>query len=80
LAEHGLAGALDVAVVNAGACARTRVCDDDSATEPVFASDEAIERIRAMGVRVVTAELADPDHPARHALEPLTRALQEVLA
>lgn len=79
LLDHGLAGAVDVALVHVSACAPEVVCDDASGIEPVDASAEVRARIESLGVRVVTADLADPADPVRHSREPLCRALEGVL-
>ena len=77
LIEHGLGGALDVALVHR--------CDEDvracaEGIDPVLASDDAVARIEALGVRVVTADVADRDEPVRHDPVALRSALEEVLA
>lgn len=79
LVDHGLAGAIDVAVVHESGCAPLVVCDD-STIEPVLAGPEQFERIEAFGARVVTADLADPSDPVRHSREALARCLKGVLA
>ncbi len=76
LVDHGLEGAIDVAVVHR--CdAEERVCDDS--VDPVSAPDEALARIAALGVRAVTADLADPEHSVRHLPSALGKTLGEVL-
>lgn len=79
LFDHGLAGAIDTAIVHECADTPGRVCDDESGIEPVASGPEIQGRIHALGVNVVTADLADPHHPARHSREALCRALQGVL-
>jgi len=79
LLDHGLAGAVDIAIVHQSACAPEIVCDDESGIEPVAVDAGIVERIEAFGVRVVTADLADAADPVRHAREPLCRALEGVL-
>jgi len=76
LVDHGLKGALDVAIVHVPS---DRVCDDGRAVEPVGVSDEVLERIRALGVSPVTADLADEDQPSHHSRAALARALEGVL-
>ncbi len=80
LIEHGLDGALDVAIVHRSACAPAAVCDDSQGVEPVIAEDEQVARIESMGVTVFSADLADPRDPVRHDRRALTRALGEVLS
>lgn len=75
LADHGLAGAIDVVIVHGGG-------EDDasqSQVEPVAVSADALRRIEAMGAKVVVARLADPDDLFRHSEESLRRVLGEVL-
>lgn len=76
LLDHGLEGAVDVAMVHVPS---NSLCDDVAAVEPVVASPEVIERIRAMGVEPLLADLADPQAPSHHARLPLAQALEEVL-
>lgn len=80
LLDHGLEGALDAVIVHEGECPPAVVCDDGAVIEPVIADAEVRARIEARGVRVVPANLADPDRPARHAREPLSLVLEEVLS
>lgn len=77
LAEHGLDGSIDIAVVHSP-CGP--VCEDGDSVEEVVADERAIERIEALGVRVVTADLADTQRPTRHDRAALCRLLEEVLA
>lgn len=77
LLSHGLEGCIDVAVVHA--CAASADVCDDARVRPVEASEEAVARIRAAGIEVVSAPLADPDDPHRHDPSALARALEEVL-
>lgn len=76
LAEHGLDGCLDIAVVHSP-CGP--VCEDGSDVQEVVADDAVLARIEALGVRVVTADLADPQSPTRHDRAALCRLLEEVL-
>ncbi|HSK47683.1 MAG TPA: gluconeogenesis factor YvcK family protein [Coriobacteriia bacterium] len=76
LFEHGLAGGLDVALVHS--CAGVdRPCGEDA--DPVRSDGDNVERIEALGVRVVLADLADPTDPVRHSRSALIAALREVL-
>jgi len=79
LLDHGLEGALDVAVVHECQDTPGRVCDD-ALVEPVAAGPEIMARIEALGVSVVAADLADPDDPVRHARTSLCSTLQGVLS
>jgi uncharacterized cofD-like protein len=74
LCEHGLAGAIDVVLVH----------DTDSHplsgdAEAVAAGADAIGRMRAQGVRVVAADLADPADPRHHDAARLASALRGVV-
>ncbi len=80
LFAHGLAGALDLAIVHTGPCAPDVLCDDESGVEPVIAGEQQLARIEALGVRVVPGDLADPADPVRHDRLALVRLLEEVLA
>ncbi|MRS11646.1 MAG: YvcK family protein [Actinobacteria bacterium] len=67
LMRHGLAGAIDVALV-------------DSSTDPehgthVTGGLEAVARIEALGIRAVSADLADRANPMRHDPDRLFSAL-----
>lgn len=76
LVDHGLDGAIDIAVVHR--CdAHAGVCDDS--VDPVTADDAALATIASLGVRVVTADLADPVHPLGHLPSALRATLGEVL-
>lgn len=80
LLAHGLAGAIDVAVLHQTAPADALVCDDVApAPEVVCATAAALARIESQGVRVVIGDLADTEHPARHDQAALCRILREVL-
>lgn len=74
LLDHGLEGCIDLALVHVPFA----LCDD-CRVEPVEASQEALDRIRAMGVEPFTADLADADEPSHHARAALAHALEEVL-
>jgi len=75
LLDHGLDGALDVALVHR--CDDSaRACGED--VDPVRSDDEVVERTRRLGVRVVLADLADPANPVRHARPALPEALEGV--
>lgn len=77
LLDHGLEGCIDVALVH-GCDGPDGVCEDD--VMPVVADGPSIARIEALGVRVVSRDLADTDDRVRHSEEALMRALAEVLA
>lgn len=79
LLDHGLEGAIDVVLVHESECPPAVVCDDASGIEPVAAGQAVRERIERSGIKVASADLADPQDPVRHAREPLCRALQGVL-
>lgn len=80
LFEHGLEGAIDVAIVHATDGEVGSVCDDVEDIEPVLAGADVIRRIEALGVSVVSAQLIDPCVPARHDLERLRTVLEGVLS
>lgn len=67
LLAHGLDGLIDVAIVDVPATG-------DREAE-VVAGPAELERIAARGIRVVTADLIDPDVPARHDLARLASTL-----
>lgn len=78
LFDHGLRGAIDVALVHEPAAGVGALCDDDSNVEPVRADAEVRRRIEAAGVRVVSADVVDPSDPVRHDRARLCHALGEV--
>jgi len=79
LADHGLAGAVDLVLVHE-ACSGTAVlCDDDAVVEPVAAGPEVLARIEALGASVVADNLVDPDMPVRHSRAALCRVLERVI-
>jgi len=80
LVEHGLAGAIDTAIVHEPEPCHAHLCDDDSRVEPVAFDDSIRARITAFGSEVVVADLADPDDPVRHSREALCRVLERVIA
>jgi 2-phospho-L-lactate transferase/gluconeogenesis factor (CofD/UPF0052 family) len=74
LCEHGLAGAIDVVLVH----------DTDSHplsgdAEAVAAGADVVGRMRAQGVRVMAADLADPADPRHHDAARLSAALRGVV-
>lgn len=75
LADHGLAGAIDVVVVHDGGPEGTA----GAGVEAVAVSADALRRIEALGAGVVMASLADAADPCRHDEESLRRVLGEVL-
>lgn len=80
LVEHGLDDAIDVVLVHAPEACGTPVCDDDGGVEAVLADESACDRIRGLGPRVVTADLADPADRVRHSRRALCRALEGVVS
>lgn len=80
LMEHGLSGAIDKAIVHDPCMAPTRLCDDESGVEPVGSDPAALARIRALGVDVVAANVADPEDPVRHSRAALCRVLERVVS
>lgn len=80
LVDHGLAGAIDVAVFHAPGAIPDEVCDDaGTEIEPVCVTDEQLERIVELVPQVVVADLADTGHPARHDRERLLRVIEGVV-
>lgn len=80
LIDHGLDGAIDVAIVHESGCEAQELCDDGSGVEPVASGPAVNARIEALGVRVFSADVADPENPVRHARRPLCEALEGVIA
>lgn len=84
LMRHGLDGAIDVVVAHSapGSAAAPRQDPGPAgrSVEPVRLGPEQVARLRSMGIRVVCADLADPEDPVRHARGALARVLEEVLA
>ena len=81
LVDHGLAGAIDVAVIHAADATTHEVCDDaETDVEPVCVTDEQLERIAELVPHVVVADLADVEHPVRHDRERLLRVLEGVVS
>ena len=78
LIDHGLAGAIDIALVHEADCDVTAACDRGD-VEPVDAGPAVRARIEELGVRPVVADLVDRSNPVRHALAPLCRALEGVI-
>ena len=79
LADHGLAGAVDLVLVHDPCSSGGSLCDDDPVVEPVAAGPEVVARIEALGVRVVVDDLADHDKPVRHSRAALCRVLERVV-
>lgn len=83
LFSHGLQGCLDVVIVHRAADRASddaKLCDDDAEGRVgVRADDSVLDRIRAYGVEVVTADLIDRHNPLHHASDRLCRVLNEVL-
>lgn len=80
LIDHGLGGAIDVAIVHEPACPDGQLCDDDRTVEPVDGGPDVWARIEALGLRVHHADLADPDDPVRHDRRSLAAAIEKVVA
>jgi len=77
LVAHGLQGCIDVAVLNApGGLA----CEDGSGPEHVDVCPEDVERIEALGIEVLTRDLADDAHAEKHDAAKLASVLEEVCA
>ncbi len=70
LVAHGADGLIDVAIVDVPAGPADRAHVD--------AGPDVIARIEARGIRVISAELADAEHPVRHSADRLFDALAEV--
>lgn len=70
LLSHGLDGLIDVVVVD--------VPESGERTAEVLAGPAERERIAAHGIRIVAADLVDPDMPARHDRTRLAAALSGV--
>jgi uncharacterized cofD-like protein len=79
LAEHGLAGAVDLVLVHEPRAGASVVCDDDAEIEPVPAGDDVRARIEALGSKVVAEDFADPADPVRHSRAALCRTLERVV-
>jgi len=83
LISHGLSGCLDAVIVHrlsSDAVAGSLLCDDDVENGvDVPADDDVLDRIRAHGIQVITADLVDRDNPCHHAPNRLCRVLNEVL-
>jgi 2-phospho-L-lactate transferase/gluconeogenesis factor (CofD/UPF0052 family) len=79
LAEHGLAGAVDLVLVHEPCSDASTVCDDVDGVEPVPAGDAVRARIEALGPHVIAEDLADPTDPVRHSRAALCRTLERVV-
>ena len=79
LADHGLAGAVDLVLVHEPSSAAPALCDDDAVVEPVAAGPGVRARIESLGMRVIAEDLADPDNPVRHSPAALCRVLERVI-
>lgn len=85
LIDHGLEGAVDMAIVNDSECSpgppgRCLLCDDEH--EPVDAVEAglaAIDRLKAMGIQVVTADVVDPVDVRRHSYHKLCRVIRRLV-
>jgi uncharacterized cofD-like protein len=80
LADHGLAGAVDVVLVHEPASPAASLCDDEDVIEPVAAGPEVLARMEKLGSRVVAEDLADHSQPVRHSRAALCRVLERVVA
>jgi uncharacterized cofD-like protein len=74
LQEHGLAGSVDVVLVHDS---EGHPVGGDA--EAVFAGPAVVDRMRERGVRVVSADLADPADPRHHDAVRLASALRGVV-
>jgi uncharacterized cofD-like protein len=79
LAEHGLAGAVDLVLVHEPCPEGTSVCDDVAGVEPVLVDDAVRARIEALGPEIIAENLADPEDPVRHSRAALCRTLERVV-
>lgn len=75
LLRHGLEGVFDVAIVHDSS---SRPIGGD--VEPVEAGAAAVARIRSRGIKVVVADVADPEEWRHHSTSGLLRALKEAMA
>ncbi len=80
LIDHGLGGVLDVVLVHDACAPGAALCDDVAGVEAVVADRAVIDRIEALGVRVVSALLADSADPVRHSRAALLRTLEGVVS
>jgi uncharacterized cofD-like protein len=80
LYEHGLEGALDVAIVNFDDRAKALVLEDHNVPEPVYALPATLDKITDMGIDVWPAELASAENVVRHDQAVLTEVLADMLA
>jgi hypothetical protein len=74
LVDHGLDGAIDVALIDPSPAG-----DIGAGLEPVDASPGVLERVRSLGVEVVTAPLSDPSDARHHSHALLRAALEGVV-
>jgi uncharacterized cofD-like protein len=81
LVDHGLAGAIDVAIIHAPDATAHEVCDDaETDIEPVCVTEAQLDRIAELVPEVVVADLADVERPVRHDRERLLRVLEGVVS
>ncbi|HEX9093484.1 MAG TPA: gluconeogenesis factor YvcK family protein [Coriobacteriia bacterium] len=73
LVDHGLAGIIDVAVVH-----DSEAHPLSGEVEPVTAGTDALRRIESLGVRVVGADLVDPEDERHHSRARLLAVLRQV--
>ncbi len=78
LVEHGLADGIDVVLVHDPYLAVPCVCEN-GAVEAVIADGPVRGRIEALGVRVLAADLADPNDPVSHSRTALCSVLEGVV-
>ena len=85
LLDHGLAGVIDVAIVNDPECSPERpgrclLCDDERGpVDAVQAGPGVIGRIEALGITVVTADVVDPADVRHHSYHKLCRVLGRLI-
>ena len=79
LAEHGLGGGIDAVLVHDACLPGPGLCEN-GAVEAVSADADVCARIEALGVRVIAADLADPNDPVRHSRAALCGVLEGVVA
>jgi uncharacterized cofD-like protein len=81
LLGHGLAGAIDIAVVHSPECSEERsgrclLCDDERGqVEAVRAGPDVIARLEELGITVAAADVVDPADVRHHSYHKLCRVL-----
>lgn len=79
LIEHGAHDSIDSILVHDPQLCGTPVCEN-GAVEPVEAGEAVRQRIEALGIHVVAADLADKNDPVRHSHPALRRVLEGVVS